>query len=138
MVNCNLMKSEDLPIHFFLAAKFSLHETYLLNVFHHIHCPSVKDKYFYVFRLQHSTVWGGYVEFVGTVFAYMRDIIKLKYYRTFTWITQIVHSNAHFNPLKGVFRDRPLMITEIKHFQFTEIKKKHFCVLFEFSQKGMS
>ena len=35
-------------------------------------------------------------------------LLKLKYYGTFTYITQIVHSNTQFNTLKGVFRDKPL------------------------------
>jgi hypothetical protein len=35
---------------------------------------------------------------------------KLKYYGTFTHITQFVCSNAHVYPLKGGFSDKPLMI----------------------------
>ena len=44
-------------------------------------------------------------------------LLKLKYYGTFTYIIQIVHSNAPLNPKKVVFRDKPLIIAEIKHFQ---------------------
>ena len=29
--------------------------------------------------------------------------LKLKYYGKFNYITQIVHLNAHLNPLKGIF-----------------------------------
>ena len=36
--------------------------------------------------------------------------LKLKYYGTFTYITQIVHSNAYLNLFKGVFSDKPLII----------------------------
>ena len=40
----------------------------------------------------------------------LKHFLKLKYYGTFTYITQIVHSTAHLNPLKGVFSDKPLKI----------------------------
>ena len=39
--------------------------------------------------------------------------LKLKYYGTFTYITQIVHSYAHLNPLQGVFSDKPLIIAVV-------------------------
>ena len=39
--------------------------------------------------------------------------LKLNYYGSFTYITQIVHSNAYFNPLKGNFSDNQLIIAEI-------------------------
>ena len=47
--------------------------------------------------------------------------LKLKYYETLTYITQIVHSNAHFTPLKCVFNEEPLIIVVILNFQFAEI-----------------
>ena len=31
--------------------------------------------------------------------------LKFKYYATFTYITQIIHSDAHLNPLKGILSD---------------------------------
>ena len=37
------------------------------------------------------------------------------------YIIQIVHSNAHLNPKKGVFRDKPLKMKEILNFQFADI-----------------
>ena len=46
---------------------------------------------------------------------------KLKYYGNFNHITQIVHSNAHLNPLKGIFSDKLLIIVEILSFHFAEI-----------------
>ena len=36
-------------------------------------------------------------------------------------ITQIIHSNAHLNPLKGTFSEKLLIIVEILIFQFEEI-----------------
>jgi hypothetical protein len=42
--------------------------------------------------------------------------LKLKYFGTFTYITQIVHLNAHLNPLEGDFK--PLRIAVILNFQF--------------------
>ena len=44
--------------------------------------------------------------------------LQLKFCGTFTYIIQIVHSNAHLNTLKGVFSDKPLIIVVILHFQF--------------------
>ena len=43
-------------------------------------------------------------------------LLKLKYYGTLTYITQIVISNTHLNTLKGVFRDNLLLIAEIQNF----------------------
>ena len=45
----------------------------------------------------------------------------LKYYGNFTFITQIVHSDAHLNPSEGIFSDKQLIIAEISNFQFAEI-----------------
>ena len=39
--------------------------------------------------------------------------LKLKYFGTFTYITQIVHLNTHLNSLNGVFSDKPLIIAII-------------------------
>ena len=47
--------------------------------------------------------------------------LKLKFYGTFTYIIQIVHSNAHLNPLKGVFSNISLIFGVILNFQFAEI-----------------
>jgi hypothetical protein len=47
--------------------------------------------------------------------------VKLKYYVSFNYITQIIHSNAHFNPFQGVFSDKLLIFVEILSFQFAEI-----------------
>ena len=52
---------------------------------------------------------------------YLICFLKFKYYGTFTNITQIVHSKAHLNPLKGVVSDKPLISHEIFNFQFVEI-----------------
>ena len=49
------------------------------------------------------------------------QFLKLKCYGTFTYIAQIGHSNVNFNPLKGVFSDKPLIIVVILNFQFVEI-----------------
>ena len=38
----------------------------------------------------------------------LKHLLKLKYYGSFTYIKQIVHSNTHLNTLKGVFRDKSL------------------------------
>ena len=38
--------------------------------------------------------------------------LNLKYYGTFTFITQIVHSYAHVNPLKGILSDKSLIIAQ--------------------------
>ena len=46
--------------------------------------------------------------------------LKLKFYGTYTYTTQIVHSNSHLNPLK-VFSNKPLIIAGILKFQFVEI-----------------
>ena len=45
----------------------------------------------------------------------------MKCYGNFNHITQIVHSNAHLNPLKCIFSDKLLPIVEILSFQFAEI-----------------
>ena len=55
----------------------------------------------------------------GNLFSYM--LLKLKYNGNFNHFTQIVHSNAHLNPLKGISNDKPLIIAEILNFQFAEI-----------------
>ena len=47
--------------------------------------------------------------------------ICLKYWGDFNHITQIVHSSAHLNPLKGIFSEKLLIIVEILIFQFAEI-----------------
>ena len=47
--------------------------------------------------------------------------LKFKNYGTFTYITHICHSNAHLNPIKGIFSDKTLMIAEILNFQFAVI-----------------
>ena len=49
----------------------------------------------------------------GNVMLSLIHIFKLKYYGIVTCITQFCHSNAHFNPLKGVFSDKPLIIAVI-------------------------
>ena len=36
--------------------------------------------------------------------------INLKYNGTFTYITEIVHSNTYFIPLKGIFSEKSLII----------------------------
>ena len=38
--------------------------------------------------------------------------LKLKYYGSFTYITQIVQSNVYLNPLKDNFSDKSLIIAE--------------------------
>ena len=50
---------------------------------------------------------------------------KIKYYY-FNQITQhvLIYSNAHLNPLKGIFSDKLLIIVEILSFQFAEILEK--------------
>ena len=48
-------------------------------------------------------------------------LLKLKYYGNFNHITQIVHSNAHLNPLIGIFSDKLIILVEILSFQFAEI-----------------
>ena len=40
--------------------------------------------------------------------------LKLKYHGTFTYITQIVQSNAHLNPFKMYFSDKSLIIAHKK------------------------
>ena len=52
---------------------------------------------------------------------FLIHFLKLKLYGTFTYITQIVHSNAHLNPRKGVFSDNSLIIVIILVFQYVEI-----------------
>ena len=47
--------------------------------------------------------------------------VKLKYYVNLNYITQIVHSNAHFDPFQGVFSDKLVMNVEILSFQFAEV-----------------
>ena len=39
--------------------------------------------------------------------------LKLKYYGTFTYVTHIIHSDPHLNPLKCILIDKPLIIAEI-------------------------
>ena len=51
----------------------------------------------------------------------LRHFLKLKFYGSFTYITQIVHSNVKMNPIEGVFSDKPLIIAVILNFQFAEI-----------------
>ena len=46
--------------------------------------------------------------------------LKLTFLDLF-FITQIVHSNVHFNPLQGVFSDKPFVIAFILNFQFDKI-----------------
>ena len=43
----------------------------------------------------------------------LAHLLKLKYFGTFTHITQIDHSNAHLNALQGVFSDIPLITAKI-------------------------
>ena len=47
------------------------------------------------------------------------QFLKLKYYGNFTYITQIVHSDAHLNAFKTIFSDK--LIKGNLNFQFTEI-----------------
>ena len=39
--------------------------------------------------------------------------LKLKYHGNLTYIKQIVHSNAHLNPLQDIFSGNPLIMAEI-------------------------
>ena len=43
----------------------------------------------------------------------LKHVLKLNLYGTFTYIIPIFHSNAHLNPLTGVFSDKPLIFVEI-------------------------
>ena len=49
------------------------------------------------------------------------SLIHLKYYVTFTYITQIVLSKAHLKPLQYVVSDKSLIIAESSNFPFAEI-----------------
>ena len=60
--------------------------------------------------------------------------LTLNYYVGFTYITQIVQSNAHLNPLKGIFSDKSLIIAEIQNFQFAEIANSQETWLRKFCQ----
>jgi hypothetical protein len=48
--------------------------------------------------------------------------LKMKCYGNVNHITQIVHSNAHLNHLKGIFSDKLFLIVEILSFQFAETR----------------
>ena len=54
----------------------------------------------------------GNVMLAATTFSLIH-FLKLKYFGTFTFITQIVHPNTHLNPLKGVISGKPLIIAVI-------------------------
>ena len=43
----------------------------------------------------------------------LEHFLKLKHFGTFTYITQIIHSNASLNLFKGIFSNKPLIIAEI-------------------------
>ena len=43
-------------------------------------------------------------------------LFKLKYYGNSTFITQIIHSNTHVNPLKGIFFEKQLTLQKLKTF----------------------
>ena len=42
--------------------------------------------------------------------------LKFTYYETYTYFTQIIYSDAHFNPLTGILNDKQLIIAEIQNF----------------------
>ena len=55
--------------------------------------------------------------------------LKFKCYKTFTYITQIIHSDAHLTSLKGILSDKPLIIATFKTFNLRKFKflKKLVC-----------
>ena len=50
------------------------------------------------------------------------DCGKFKYYGTFTYITQIIHSNTHLKPLKGNFSEKSLILRKLKTFNLRKFK----------------
>ena len=71
-------------------------------------------------RCDHGATGRGNCMLAALNFSYIH-FFNLKYYGTFNYNTQIVYSNAHLNPLKGVFKDKPFIIAVILNFQFAEI-----------------
>ena len=44
--------------------------------------------------------------------------LKFIYHGTFTYITKIIHSNAHLNPFYGIFSEHPNILQKFKTFNF--------------------
>ena len=73
----------------------------------------------------HATNFAGTAQYARNIYKLWLNLslmccIKLKYYGNFYYITQIIHLNAHLNPIKGIFSEKLHIAVEILSFQFEE------------------